>query len=76
MNKKRFIAQSSTNNTIKVFNAETGQLFRVINVNGNISQPPICTESEMYVGITTSDGRQLLNYYNVPSFNLNRSVSI
>lgn len=76
MNKKRFVAQSASTNTIKVFNLETGQLYRVISVNGTISQPPICTEMEMYVGITTSDGKAIINYYKIPSFNLSRTISI
>jgi hypothetical protein len=76
MNKKRFVAQSASSNTIKVFNLETGQLHRIISVTGTISQPPICTEMEMYVGITTSDGKTIINYYNIPSFNLSRTTSI
>jgi WD40 repeat protein len=76
MNKKRFIASSSNSNTIKIFDAETGQLYRQISLNGTINSPPICTDSEMYVGVTTSDGKNTLQYYKSPNFNLTRSVSI
>lgn len=76
MNKKRFIAQQGGPNTIRVFNAETGQLYRVITVSGQISSPPICSETEMYVGVKTDSGQQVVQYYNVPSFNLKRTTSI
>lgn len=76
MNKKRFISQQSGTNTIKIFNAETGQLFKVITLTGDITSPPICTEEEMYVGVKGTDGVLSLHYYNVPSFNLKLKVAI
>lgn len=76
MNKKRFIAQQSGLNNIKVFNAETGQLFKIISVSENISTPPICTEDEMYFSVKGADGKQTLLYYTIPSFNLKRKASI
>lgn len=74
--KKRFIAQQGGRDLIKVFNAETGQLYRTISVQGNITSPPICTESELYVGVTDSSGGQQMMYFNVPTFNLARTISI
>ena len=43
MNKtKQFIAQQGSNTTVKIFEAGTGSLYRVITVGGNIvSQPYI-----------------------------------
>jgi hypothetical protein len=76
MNKKRFISQQSGNSTIKIFNAETGQLFKVITITGSITSPPICTEDEMYVGVKGADGVNALHYYNIPSFNLKLKVTI
>lgn len=76
MNKKRFIAQQCGTNTIKIFNAETGQLFKIINITEHITTPPICTDEEMYVGVKTSDGKQMIFYYNIPSFNLKLKTSI
>ena len=76
MNKKRFIAQQSSTNTIKIFNAETGQLFKIINITGEITSPPICTEEVMYVGVKTTDNTHTLHYFNIPSFNLKQKVSI
>ncbi len=76
MNKKRFIAQQSGPNNIKIFNAETGQLFRIITVSEEITSPPICTEEEMYLSVKGTDGKQTLLYYTIPSFNLKRKASI
>ena len=76
MNKKRFIAQQSGSNSIKIFNAETGQLFKIINITDQICTPPICTEEEMYVGVRTADGKQMIYYYSIPSFNLKIKTSI
>lgn len=76
MNKKRFIAQQSGSNSIKIFNAETGQLFKVISITEQITSPPICTDEEMYVGVRTADGKQMLYYYSIPSFNLKSKTSI
>jgi hypothetical protein len=76
MNKKRFISQQSGTNTIKIFNAETGQLFKVITTSDQITTPPICTEEEMYVGLKTVDGKQMICYYSIPSFNVKLKASI
>ena len=76
MNKKRFIAQQCGTNSIKIFNAETGQLFKIISLSEQITTPPICTDEEMYVGVRTADGKQMLHYYNIPSFNLKNKVSV
>jgi hypothetical protein len=56
MNKKRFIAHQGSATSIKVFLAETGQLYKVIDVGGNIISPPICTEEDMYVSIRDAAG--------------------
>ena len=76
MNKKRFIAQQGSNNTVKIFTAETGQLYRVIDVGGKISTSPVCTEDELTVGVKTVDGAQVLKIYNVPSFSLKKTVNV
>jgi hypothetical protein len=76
MNKKRFIAQQSGINNIKIFNAETGQLYKIINTVEQIVSPPICTEQEMYVSVKTSDNKQIIHYYNIPSFNLKLKTAL
>jgi hypothetical protein len=41
MNKtKKFIAQQGSNSTVKLYDAGTGQLYRVITVGGNIVSQP------------------------------------
>jgi hypothetical protein len=76
MTRKRFIAQQGGRDLIKVFEAETGQLYRTISVMGNITSPPICNDHELYVGVTDSSGLQQLMYFSAPNFNLSRTVSI
>lgn len=44
MNKKIFTAQLGSGNTIKVFDAETGQLHRIISTGGNVISSPIVVE--------------------------------
>lgn len=76
MNKtKRFIAQQGSATTVKVFLAETGQLYRVIDV-GTIISTPVCTESEMTVSVKGSDGKTCMKIYGIPGFNIKQSVSL
>ena len=37
---RQFIAQQGSNSTVKIFEAGTGQLYRVITVGGNIVSQP------------------------------------
>lgn len=76
MNKKRFIAQQGSATTVKVFLAETGQLYRVIDVGGEIVSTPICSESEMVVQIKSKDGKHSIKHFSVPSFNIKQTVCI
>jgi hypothetical protein len=76
MNKRRYIAQQGSKTTIKVFVAETGQLFRVIDVGGEITSPPICTETELYVGVRLGADNQVIKYFSLPGFNLKQTISI
>jgi len=75
MNKRRFIAQQGSGNTVKVFTAETGQLYRIIDVGGNISTSPICMENELTVGIKQADGTHILKIYSVPGFSLKKVIN-
>jgi hypothetical protein len=76
MNKKRFIAQQGSSTSIRVFLAETGQLYRVIDVGGTIVSPPICTEEDMYVSIRDAAGKTHIQYYTVPGFNIKRVTTL
>lgn len=72
MKTKRFISQAASNKTIKVFNAETGQLHRIINVSGEIVSQPVCLESEMYVTVKR-DNKNYLIYYTLPNGSVKRT---
>ena len=54
MNKKRFIVAQSGLKSLRLFDAATGQLYRIISTPGNISGQPICLENEMYVQVEKS----------------------
>jgi hypothetical protein len=69
--KRKFVPQVGSNNTVKLFDVETGQLYRVISVDGEISSQPICLENEMYV--TVKNGVQSsIKYYSLPGGGLKR----
>ena len=72
---KKFIASTGPNNTIKLFEAETGQLYRMINVGETISSQPIATDNEVFVTVTTSSGQQQIKYFGLPGGNLLRTSS-
>jgi hypothetical protein len=76
MNKKRFIAHQGSATSVKVFLAETGQLYRVIDVGGTIVSPPICTEEDMYVSVQDSSGKVSIKYFTVPGFNIKRVTTL
>lgn len=68
---KRFIPQVGSNNTIKLYDAVSGQLYRVINVDGNIISQPICLDNEMYVTVKQGS-TSVIKYYNLPTGNLKK----
>ena len=73
--RKKFIAQTGPNNSIKLFEAETGRLHRMISVGETISSQPICTDTEVFVTTTAADGRQHIKYFSLPGGNIIRSIS-
>jgi len=68
---KKFIPQLGSNNTIKIFDAATGQLHRIITVDGNIVSQPICLENELYV-TTKKGGASTIRFYGLPNGNLKK----
>lgn len=70
---KRFIAQQGSNNTIKVFNAETGTLFKVINVGGSIVSPPVVSGSEVTVTVKVGN-TTMAKIFNLPGGGLRNSI--
>ena len=75
MRPKKFTAQIGSNNTVKVFDANTGTLSRIINVDGNISSQPVVSENELSV-MTTSGSTNHLRIYNLPSGGLKKVTNV
>ncbi len=72
MNTKKFVTALGNNNTVKLFDATTGQLHRIINVDGEIISQPICLENEMYV--TVKQGSfSMIKYYSLPGGGLKKT---
>lgn len=72
MKTKKFIPTVASNNTVKLFDATTGQLHRIINVDGTIVSQPICLENEMY--ITVQNGNfSSIKYYSLPNGSLKKT---
>jgi hypothetical protein len=63
--KTKFIPQISNNNTIKLFDALTGQLYRIVSVTGTIVSQPICSEDELYVTVEEG-GNKVIKFYSLP----------
>lgn len=72
MKTKKFVTTIGDNNTVKLFNAETGQLHRIINVDGNIISQPICLENEMYVTVKKGNF-SMIKYYTLPNGSLKKT---
>ena len=75
MSTKKFIAQIGSNNTVRVFDASTGSLSRIINVDGNITSQPIVSENELSV-TTTSGTSNHLKIYTLPSGGLKKVTNV
>ena len=71
---KKFIAQIGNNNSIKVFDANTGSLYRIIAVNGQLTTPPIVVENDLTVTVQTASG-QVTKIYNVSTGSLKHTFT-
>lgn len=69
---KQFIPQIGSNNTIKLFDATTGQLHRIISVEGDIISQPICNNSELYVTVKRGQHTSM-KFYTVPNGSLKKT---
>lgn len=72
---KKFTAQFSSNNTVRVYDATSGSLHRIINVDGKIVSQPIIMENELSV-IVQSGMFNVIKIYNVNSGSLKKSIPI
>jgi hypothetical protein len=72
MKTKKFIPQIGSNNTIKLYDASTGQLYRVISVEGQVISQPVCLENEMYVTVKRGDHTSV-KFYSLPNGGLKKT---
>jgi hypothetical protein len=69
---KKFIPQIGNQNTVKLFDASTGQLHRVVSVDGEIISQPICVENEMYVTVKRGE-HKMIKFFSLPSGSLKKT---
>ncbi len=72
---KQFIAQQGSNTTVKIFEAGTGQLYRVITVGGNIVSQPYVSGNVMTVTVETS-GKKHVKTYSLPHGGLRSTIPV
>ena len=62
---KQFIAQQGSATTVKIFEAGTGQLYRVITVGGNIVSQPYASGHVMTVTVESA-GKRFVKTFSLP----------
>ena len=76
MNKtKKFIAQQGSNSTVKLYDAGTGQLYRVITVGGNIVSQPYVAGSPLTV-TTEMSGKKQVKTFSLPHGSLQSTIPV
>ena len=77
MNKtKQFIAQQGSNTTVKIFEAGTGQLYRVITVGGNIVSQPYASGHVMTVTVESAGGKRHVKTFSLPNGGLKSTIPL
>ena len=77
MNKERqFIAQQGSNTTVKIFDASTGQLYRVITVGGNIVSQPYIAGNLMTVTVENAGGKRQVKTFSLPYGSLKTTIPV
>jgi len=72
-NNKQFIAQQGSSTTVKIYDAGTGQLYRVIAVGGNIVSSPYVSGSVMTVTVETA-GKKQIKTFTLPGGGLRTTI--
>lgn len=75
MRTKKFLASTNSPNTVRVFDANSRQLYRIIPVNGTIMEQPQISDSILNVTVQIEN----INYrqqYALPNGNLINSVQV
>ena len=75
MNKKIFTAQLGSGNTIKVFDAETGQLHRIISTGGNVISSPIVVGDTITVTVSEG-GLNVMKIFTLPNGGLKSVTAV
>ena len=74
-NTKQFIAQQGSNSTVKIFEANTGKLYRVITVGGNIVSQPYMSGHIMTVTVESS-GKKQVKTFSLPGGSLKSTIPV
>ena len=75
MNKKIFTVQLGSGSTLKVFNAETGQLQRIISTGGNIVSSPIVAGDTVTVTVQEG-GNNYMKIFSLPAGGLKTVIAL
>lgn len=75
-NQKQFIAQQGSNTTVKIFDASTGQLNRVITVGGNIISQPYIAGNLMTVTVENAGGKRQVKTFSLPYGSLKTTIPV
>ena len=75
MSKKIFTAQLGSGNTIKVFDAATGQLQRIISLGGNIVSSPIVVGDTISVTVEEG-GKNYMKIFALPNGGLRSTTAL
>ena len=77
MNKERqFIAQQGSNTTVKLYETNTGQLYRVITVGGNIVSQPYVAGNLMTVTVENAGGKRQVKTFSLPYGSLKTTIPV
>ena len=74
-NTKQSIAQQGSKSTVKIFEASTGQLYRVITVGGNIVSQPYVAGHTLTVTTETA-GKKQMKTFSLPHGSLKTTVPV
>ena len=75
-NQRHFIAQQGSNTTVKIFDASTGQLYRVITVGGTIVSQPYAAGHIMTVTVENAGGNRQVKTFSLPNGGLKSTVPV
>jgi len=75
-NKKQFIAQQGSSTTVKLYDASTGRLYRVITVGGNIVSQPYVAGNVMTVTVESAGGKKQVKTFSLPHGSLKTTVPV